>query len=135
MDLVNTTVTYLTPPGTAALAVLALHGPEAWSILRGLFQPTLPEQPRPGTFRLGRMGDELGRDEVVLAVKTGPVWPIIEIHCHGGRQVLLWLQEMLQARGAALCSWPDFDRRLGMPAWQVEAKEALAQAPTVRTAA
>jgi tRNA modification GTPase len=128
-------LTCLTPPGTAALAVLALYGPDTWPTLRGLFQPTLPDEPRPGTFRLGRLGDAWGRDEVVLAVKTGPVWPVLEIHCHGGQQVLLWLQEMLQSRGIIACSWPEFDRHLRMPAWQVEAKEALAHAPTTRTAA
>jgi tRNA modification GTPase len=140
---VNTFLTCLTPPGTAALAVLALHGADAWSILRGLFQPPLSEQPQPGTFRLGRFGDELGRDEVVLAIVDrtlpssahGVCGLQFEIHCHGGQQVLLWLQEMLQSRGAVPCSWSEFDRRLGVPAWQIEAKEALARAPTVRTAA
>ena len=95
----STLQTSLTAPGTAALAVLALHGPLAWCIVRGLFQPLLPEQPEPGTFRLGRFGDELGRDEIVLAVKEGPAWPVLEIHCHGGRQVLLWLQDLLSSRG------------------------------------
>ena len=94
----NTYLTCLTPPGTAALAVVALYGPEAWSIVRGLFQPALAELPQPGSFRLGRLGDALGRDEVVLAVKPGPHWPVIEIHCHGGQQVFLWLEEMLQSR-------------------------------------
>lgn len=126
---------HLTPPGTAALAVLALYGPEAWTILRGLFQPSLPGEPRPGTFRLGRLGDELGRDEVVLTTRPGPVWPVLEIHCHGGQQVLLWLEDLLRGGGAVACSCSEFYRQLGLPSWQVDAQLALAQAPTLRTAA
>ena len=59
---------------------------------------------------------------------------MIEIHCHGGQQVFLWLEEMLQSRGAVTCPWQDFDRHLGVPDWQVEAKKP-SPAPTVRTAA
>jgi tRNA modification GTPase len=132
---VTTFLTRLTPPGTAALAVLALHGPDAWSMVRGLFQPTLPEQPQPGTFRLGRLGDELGRDEVVLAVKSATSEPLIEIHCHGGQQVFSWLQDILTSRGAALCSCSEFERQLGIPSWQIEARDTLTHAATVRTAA
>ncbi|HMF11276.1 MAG TPA: hypothetical protein VKE94_03195 [Gemmataceae bacterium] len=45
----------LTPPGVAALAVIAIRGPQAWSIARSLFRPrskslALPDEPQPGQF-------------------------------------------------------------------------------------
>ena len=33
----------LTPPGTGAIAVLALRGPRAWAAVRALFRPELPD--------------------------------------------------------------------------------------------
>ena len=84
-----TWVAVLTPPGRAALASLALHGPQTWQTVRSLFQPRsgkpLPENaPQPGRFWLGRLGHEPA-DEVVLAVRS----PLdVEIHCHGGREVV-----------------------------------------------
>jgi tRNA modification GTPase len=124
-------VTCLTPPGTAALATLAVHGPAAWAAVRAVFHPALPAAPRPGKFWLGRMGDDLGRDEVVLTAKSDT---LLEIHCHGGRQVLQWLEEILVRHGAVACAPLDFVGQTGCPAWQADVLEALARAPTVRTA-
>ena len=64
----STYLARLTPPGTAALATLALCGPEAWTMVRGLVQPALPAEPEPGRFWLRCLGDDLGRDEVVLSL-------------------------------------------------------------------
>lgn len=125
----------LTPPGTAAIATLGLVGSLAWPAVRALFQPvrgTLPEEPPPGRTWFGRLGGALGQDEVVLAVKRADV---VEVHCHGGAQVVRMLQEVLLDRGLRMCTWQNFQAATGMPRWQVRAQEALAQAPTVRTAA
>ena len=84
-----TYVACLTPPGRAALATLALRGPEAWDIARAVFHPrsatgrALPETPSPGRVWLGRLGTG---DEVVLAVKESEPVPWLEIHGHGGPQ-------------------------------------------------
>ena len=63
----------LTPTGVAALAVIAVRGPQAWPIARSLFQPrgkstVLPDDPQPGQFWLGRFGTDVA-DDVVLAIK------------------------------------------------------------------
>ncbi len=138
----------LTPPGRGAIATLALRGPEAWVMPRALFRPvtspkagavavaSLPETPVPGTFYLGWLGDRAkdGADQVVLLVKrvTPVVW--LELHCHGGPEVVRLLQELLVERGARLVPWQDFERS-HEPEWRVAAQEVLAHAPTVRTAA
>jgi tRNA modification GTPase len=139
-----TYLAWLTPPGAGAIATLALRGPQAWALVRQLFQPhsgrTLPEVPpdgEAGRFWLGWLGEH-GRgesDEVVLAVKRGGSLPWVEVHCHGGRQVALMLEEVFTSRGAQVCSWQELERRTGEVPGKAEALAALAMAPTVRTAA
>jgi tRNA modification GTPase len=138
----------LTPPGRGAIATLALRGPDAWDLVRTSFQRAkagnnnaianwpLPEAPVPGTFSLGWLGDRSkgGADQVVLLVKQIEPVPWLELHCHGGPEVIRLLQELFMERGAQLVSWPQFERGHAS-AWRVAAQEILAQAPTVRTAA
>jgi tRNA modification GTPase len=179
---VTTWVACLTPPGAAAIATLAVRGPQAWPIVRELFKPVsakgspLPEQPVAGKFWLGRFGGD-AVDEVVLAVKevsaspppqpspskeegvqglsssaeeTGSqspsplvgegwgggfasVW--LEIHCHGGVEVVRMLLECLAARGVERCSWQELELRTGHDPHRAEAAFALVNALTARTAA
>jgi tRNA modification GTPase len=127
----------LTASGTGAVATLAVRGPAAWSVACGLFRPrvgNVPPDPTAGWFRLGRFGAETA-DEVVLAVKQGGPSPWLEIHCHGGREVVRMLLETLEKRGVEVCSWQELERAAGMSPLQLAALEALTQAPTVRTAA
>lgn len=77
----DTTVSLLTPPGTAAIAVVEARGPRAIAIARALFSKPLPEALEVGQFWFGT----LAGDEVVLAV-TAP--DAVEVHCHGGPQVV-----------------------------------------------
>jgi tRNA modification GTPase len=132
-------VACLTPPGTAAVATLAVRGPGAWPLVRELFVPLsstqpLPAEPVPGRFRLGRLGQALA-DEVVLSVKRSGPEPSLEIHCHGGREVVRLLLEMLEGKGARVCTWQELERRTADDPLQALALAALPQAPTVRTAA
>ncbi len=129
----------LTPPGNAAIAVVAVRGAGAWEAVSPLFRPrsgTLPaaDRLRPGQFWLGRLGEGLA-DETILAVKrTAPaVW--LEVHCHGGREVVAWLLELLEERGVRVCPWPELETRTAGDALRSLAAAELAQAPTVRTAA
>ncbi|HMF12989.1 MAG TPA: GTPase [Gemmataceae bacterium] len=131
----------LTPPGISALAVLAVRGPRAWQVARSLFQPrsksiTLPDEPRPGQFWLGRFG--VGAvDDVVLAIKAAHSTesPWVEIHCHGGREVVRLLMETLEAHGARTCSWQQLEHFTAGDPLHAAAIAALAEAKTVRTAA
>jgi len=132
----ETWIAVLTPPGRAALAVLAVSGPRAWDTVRAVFQPRsgkpLPDAgtEAAGNFWLGRLGQEL-TDEVVLSVRS----PVdLELHCHGGREVVRLLLGLFRERGLKECSWSELRRSHGMSSLQVEAGIALARATTVRTA-
>jgi tRNA modification GTPase len=136
-----TRVACLTPPGTGAVATLAVVGPRAWGAVRALFRPAgsapLPEEPAvSGRFWVGRLGEGAG-DEVVLAVRrAGPdYW--VELHCHGGRQVVAWLTEAFERQGVESCRWQDLtaDSPGAAPGrWAAEALRELSLAPTARTA-
>jgi tRNA modification GTPase len=109
-------------------------------VVRELFQRggcrELPVEPEVGRFWVGRLGEEArgGSDEVVLAVRRSGPEPWLEIHCHGGREVVRLLEEVLAARGLETVPWPDLERRTGGDLLRAEALAALARAPTVRTA-
>ncbi len=132
-----TWIACLTPPGQAALATLGLHGPRAWETVRQVFRlrsgGELPAAPMAGRFWLGRMGEEVA-DEVVVAVKRAEPVPSLEVHGHGGREVVRFLLDQLQEQGLQICSWEEFLRKTSNDALSVEAAIALTQAATVRTA-
>jgi tRNA modification GTPase len=138
----------LTPPGSGAIAALALYGPDAPRILADLFQPLgkagrknpfrdSPSPLVPGHFWLGKLVDPaqgIG-DEVVVALKSIAPQPWFEIHCHGGRQAIALVEELFAARGVRVCAWPELLRATGCDAFTVAALAALAEATTTRTAA
>jgi tRNA modification GTPase len=133
----------LTPPGTGAIATLAVRGPRAWPVARELFrfaapQRELPAEPVPGKVWLGRMGasrQSAAADEVVLAVKRPGPGAWLEIHCHGGREVVRLLLEACAADGIQTCSWQELERLTGGDPARTAALEALVEARTPRTAA
>jgi tRNA modification GTPase len=130
----------LTPPAAGAIATLAVRGPAAWDIVRGLFRPhsrdvrPLPEAPEVGRVWYGWLGGAVA-DQVVLAVRAVRPLPWVEIHCHGGPQVVRLLLDLLAERGARAGPWQDFARLAADDPLQALAAEALAAAPTLRTAA
>src|SRR5438270_8007502 len=135
----DTFVACLTPPGTAALATLGLHGPDAWAVCRALFTPRSGELPesaadvKAGEFWLGRLGEEM-KDEAVLALRRAEPVPWVELHCHGGRELIELLLGVFQARGVRVGSWEDWERRTAESALRAEAAITLARALTPRTA-
>jgi tRNA modification GTPase len=136
----DTVALCLTPPGAAAIATLGIHGPETWTVAQALFTPragSLPETPQEsdqGRFWLGRVGAEL-KDEAVLTLRRVVPVPWVEIHCHGGREVVTMLLEAMSVRGVRLCTWEEWERRTTSSPVRAEANLALARARTVRTAA
>jgi tRNA modification GTPase len=133
-----TWIACLTPPGQAALATLGLHGPCAWEAVRQVFRlrsgSELLAAPVAGRFWLGRLGEEVA-DEVVVAVKRAEPVPSLEIHGHGGREVVRFLLDQFREQGLQMCTWDDFLRKTSDDALRAEAAIALTQAATVRTAA
>jgi len=92
-----THVAVLTPPGSAAVAVLSVRGPDAWPVIRDLFRTrrgdSLPVPP--AGFSVGHIVDRAA-DEVILTAHDASSF---EIHCHGGRQVVSWLLDLFRSRG------------------------------------
>jgi tRNA modification GTPase len=132
-----TWVACLTGPGQAALATLGLHGPRAWAALREVFRTrsgkALPAEPEVGRFWLGRLGGEVA-DEVVAAVRSIEPVPSVEVHCHGGREVVCFLIELFTRQGLHLCGWEEFLDKTEGDALTATAAIALAHAATLRTA-
>lgn len=126
-----TQVAVLTPPGSAAIAVLTLRGSSAWTIVSRYFRPArggLADISPTSGVRFGRFGDSES-DEVLLVIR-GP--ESFEIHCHGGRRVVDWLLGLIKAAGAAEVVWSEIS-----PSGFADARAAalLPFARTVRTAA
>jgi tRNA modification GTPase len=92
-----TQVSVLTPPGSAAVAVLAVRGPDAWPVLQRLFKNSRgePLAAPPGGFIFGRLGDQAA-DEVILAAAGSDSF---EVHCHGGPRVVAWLLNLFRRSG------------------------------------
>src|SRR5262249_55947147 len=124
----------LTPPGTGAIAVIAVRGPSAWEAARALFRPlrkSLPDAPEVGALWFGHVGDGGVSDEGVLTVKqTEPVW--LELHCHGGRQVVDWLLQLLRERELSILTSAQFLDQVDPTA---ALSRELARALTARAAA
>jgi tRNA modification GTPase len=135
----DTFVACLTPPGTAALATLGVHGPEAWAVCRVLFTPRSGELPesaanvKPGQFWLGRLGEEM-KDEAVLALRWADPIPWVELHCHGSRELIDMLLDLFRGRGMRVGSWEDWLWRTEEAVLRADAAIALARALTSRTA-
>lgn len=129
-----TWVARLTPSGTAAIATLALRGPRAWEIAKLLFQPILTDQPfATDVVRLGHFGEAVA-DEVVLTVRRLEPEPWLELHCHGGREMVRALLEAIAQHGAELCTWDELERRTASDPLRALAASALSRATTQRTA-
>ena len=97
----------LTPPGTGAIAVLTVSGPDAWPLVLRRFRPAgkpLPESPTLHAVRLGTLGDGAG-DEVVVAVTQVSPEVTVEVHCHGGPQVVRMLCDLFDAEGCRRAEW------------------------------
>ncbi|MFL5330939.1 MAG: GTPase [Gemmataceae bacterium] len=128
----------LTPPGTAAIATIAVVGEEAWPLLLDLFRDakgqSLSETPAVGTLHFGHFGPPPG-DEVVLAHRPGTTEPWFEIHCHGGPILVDWILEQLSSRGVTIVDWTELEG-IRLNSWlRAAAAVALTRAMTVQTAA
>jgi tRNA modification GTPase len=137
---VTTLAACLTPSAAGAIAVISVRGPEAWQIVRGLFRARnypdalLPEKVKCPQFWLGKLTGEALDDVVVLARRLEPM-PEIEIHCHGGRQLVDVILQMLRDHKARVVTWQSLERETSTDPICTEAAIALADTPTTRTAA
>ena len=110
----DTIAAMATPPGTGALAVLRISGPEATEVLQRCTGGRMPE-PRRAT--LVRVRDAEGRvlDEAVATWFAAPASftgeDVVELSCHGGMLVSRRVLERVLACGARPAEAGEFSRR------------------------
>lgn len=113
----STIAAVATPPGTGAIALLRVSGPEAAAVVGRVFRGgrTFPQQPRYQQY--GRIADASGEivDEGLFTYFPGPASftgeDLVEIACHGGVLVTRRVLEALLAAGAAPAAPGEFSQR------------------------
>lgn len=119
--------TLLTPPGTAALAVVGVAGAGAAAAVDALFASRAgrPIAPRPdNAVCVGRWGPSHGPAEELVVVRHGA--ERLEVHCHGGVAASAAVLEGLGEQGVEIVSWQDWLVRTGEGGVALEARVALA---------
>jgi len=97
----RTVVALASAPGTAAIAVVQLAGPDARAILARHIKPDKPPLVGRITHAFLRDADDRRIDHVLITrVADNP--PIYEITCHGGMRIIQRVIETFQHRGAEL---------------------------------
>lgn len=127
----------LTAPGRGAVAAIGLRGPDAERVVATLFLPHGPQTMAKSGFQVGRI--HFGRwrvatgEELIIARTDAETF---EINCHGGRAALAAICADLAAaecRATSAELWLTAETRGDLVA--AEARQALAAASTLRTAA
>lgn len=128
----DTIVARATPPGTGALAIVRLSGPEAIAIVDACVRLRTPlANLRSHRCRLGELFDgDLLLDQVVVTLFRAPRSytgeDMVEITCHGGPYVTTRLVRLLQRGGARPAREGEFTLRA-----YLNGKMDLAQAEAV----
>lgn len=126
----------LTPPGRSALATLAVRGRCAWKAVRELFRrldgSELPpaEEASPGEFWLSRLSSG-PEEKVILALRGLRPEPCVELHCHGGPEVLRLIEQLLDGQRLRRMDWSSLGSGKDEACTELT---ALASAATARTA-
>jgi tRNA modification GTPase len=129
-----TTVSMLTPPGRGAVAMVTVDGPRAVLLVEKFFRPIrgggLSDR-ESQQIVYGRWGNEPGEDVVVCRRSETQV----EVHCHGGVSAVRRIIDDLAAAGATEQDWSAWISRRESTPIQAAARQALANATTLRAAA
>ncbi len=127
-------VVQLTPPGRGAVASLLVEGPGAVAAVAACFRAAsgrpLDEAPI-DRIVFGRFGAEPAEEVVLRRREDGAV----EVSCHGGLAAVEMVTELLGQQGCRPLGWRDWIRRREPYPIAAEARLALADARTERTAA
>jgi tRNA modification GTPase len=127
-------VIQLTPPGRGAVATLRVEGPGATEAVQTEFRARggcpLAATPlnRP---TVGHFGGERG-EEVVVCRRSEET---VEVHCHGGSAAVARTEQALVAAGCQMLGWREWAAPAHGDPVTTAALQALADAPTERTAA
>jgi tRNA modification GTPase len=109
-----------TPPGTSAIAVIRISGPEAFHVLNQVFKPKNKEvnihTTKTHTLHFGEIFDTEGVvDDVLVSVFKSPHSytgeDSIEISCHGSEYIQQRIVELLLSKGLRLATPGEFTLR------------------------
>ena len=128
----------LTPPGSGAIGVIRVEGPDAVHIVRGIFRSRRADDglsTSPGEIRYGHVLDgEQVVDDVLVVSHRVDAGLVVDVCAHGGVRVIEQLLDLLHRCGAPLRT----DDSSPPPVWaatnviQHEAFDLMARAKTPR---
>lgn len=136
----DTIVALATPPGTSALAIVRLSGPDTTRVLAALFPGARLEKQPAQKLRLAWLTDENGKpvDQVMFALFRAPNSytgeDMAEITCHGNPLLTDEIIDLCRKKGCRLARPGEFTRRAvlnrKLTLSRAEALGALITAPT-----
>ncbi|OKL39537.1 tRNA uridine-5-carboxymethylaminomethyl(34) synthesis GTPase MnmE [Pontibacter flavimaris] len=112
----DTIVAVATAPGTGAIAVIRLSGPEAITITDSVFKGKDLSRQASHTIHFGTIRDaEKVLDEVLVSLFVAPhsytKENVVEISCHGSDFIVQQIVKLLLRHGARLASAGEFTKR------------------------
>ncbi|TGE24487.1 tRNA uridine-5-carboxymethylaminomethyl(34) synthesis GTPase MnmE [Hymenobacter aquaticus] len=112
----DTIVALSTPPGSGAIAMLRLSGPEAIALTDAVFVGKKLQTQPSHTLHFGTIRDGARiLDEVVVSLFKGPNSytreDVVEISCHGSDYIVEQILTLLTRRGARLAEAGEFTKR------------------------
>jgi tRNA modification GTPase len=125
-------VSILTPSGRGAVAVIAIEGQTALSMVERYFRAKATPLAERDLNRIayGRWGEEPAED--VIACRRGA--DSVEVHCHGGIAAAKRIVSDLTVAGAVEAAWPRYVERHETSPVRAAARIELSKAVTERTA-
>lgn len=130
---VDTIVAPATPPGEGGVGIIRLSGPNSEALLQRTFRGKKhPADMMSHHLYHGHLVDKDNdpRDEVLVTIMRSPASytgeDVVEIHCHGGTQVMRSLLDLFLENGARMAAPGEFTQRAF-----VNGKLDLAQAEAV----
>ncbi|WP_162426208.1 tRNA uridine-5-carboxymethylaminomethyl(34) synthesis GTPase MnmE [Pontibacter pudoricolor] len=112
----DTIVAVATAPGTGAIAVIRLSGPEAITITNSVFRGKDLTKQASHTLHFGTIRDgEKIIDEVLVSLFVAPhsytKENVVEISCHGSDFIVQQIMQLLLKKGARLANAGEFTKR------------------------
>ena len=114
----DTIVAPVTPPGEGGVGIVRLSGPQAVTHLKSSFRSkTKHKEFESHRLYYGQLfnADEVRLDEVLAVVMRSPRSytgeDVVEVHCHGGIQIMRSVLDLFLAAGARMASPGEFTQR------------------------
>ncbi|MGB0717503.1 MAG: GTPase, partial [Phycisphaerae bacterium] len=130
----TTQVAVMTPPGTGAVGLIRVSGPESFTIIEQLLHQPLPPA---GRLAYGKLTvNENDLDDVIVATGIQQHGPFVDLTTHGGKRVMERVLEVIVQAGAVLHAHPQYSETVTHDCFSIEGAilAALERARTKRSA-